>query len=91
MELCLYDQNYCHYIEPLLKLPPTLSCWDRDKMDTSWQTTFSHAFSYENAWISITISLIFFPKARIGNRSAFIKAIVLRRTEEETLTEQMTT
>ena len=57
-----------------------------DKIATISQTTF--AFFYEwNICILIRISLQFIPKGPIDNKSALVKVMTWRRTDDKAITE----
>ena len=53
------------------------------------QTTFSNAFSNENEWISLMISLKFVPKVRINNIPAMVQIKAWRRPGDKPLSEPM--
>ena len=55
----------------------SLTHWGRDKMDASFLTTFSNAFSWMkiNIWNSIEISLKFIPKGPINNIPALVQKV----------------
>ena len=52
---------------------------------------FKCIFLYENARISIRISLKFVPKGPIDNKSALVQVMTWRRTGDKPLSEQMLT
>ena len=52
---------------------------------------FNHTFLNENVRISIQISLIFFPKVPINNKSALVKVMAWRETGDKQLPEPMMT
>ena len=59
---------------PLKCVIEGLTQWGQDKTAVISQTTISYAwFFHENIWISIDISLTFFPKGRINNTPALVQ------------------